>query len=240
MMPMEDGWDRGEMTLTEHLQELRVRLVTCAAVVGVLAVVLFLPAPWMIRTLTGWYFPHMTLHAFGPTDVIGAEFRFALFGSIVLSLPLILYQIWIFVVPAIHPKTRRQVYAYTAPAFALAMLGLVFCHFLILPHVVSALLSMTSALAEPTFGIAPTMNLILLLFLAFALIFQTPIIMLALAHAGLVTASSLRGARRHTLMGMLIVGGIAAPDGSPVTMLLLAVPMYALYEISILVVAALR
>lgn len=227
------------MTLTEHLRELRVRLLTCSVVVAVLAVVLFLPAPWMIRTLTGWYFPHMTLHAFGPTDVIGAEFRFALFGSIVLSLPIILHQIWIFVVPAIHPKTRRQVYAYTAPAFLLAILGLLFCHFLILPRVVSALMSMTSALAEPTFGIAPTMNLILVLFLAFALIFQTPIVMLALARAGLVSAASLRGARRYTLMGMLLVGGVAAPDGSPFTMMLLAAPMYALYEISILVVAAL-
>ena len=233
------GWDKGEMTLVEHLAELRQRLIVCASSVGILAVLLFWPAPWIIRTLVQLYFPGLTLHAFGPTDVIGAEFRFALFGSIVLSLPVLLYQIWMFAVPAVNPQTRRRVYLYAFPTLVLAALGVAFCHFFILPRVVSALLAMTSDIAEATFGIGPTINLILILFLAFALIFQTPIVMVALARVGLVTASSLRKARRYTFMGTLIVGGVAAPDGSPLTMALLAAPMYVLYEFSIIVIAIL-
>ncbi len=232
-------WDTGEMTLVEHLRELRQRLLVCVVTVGICALGLFGPAPWIIHTLVAWYFPGITLHAFGPTDVIGAEFRFALFGGIVLSFPVILYQIWMFAVPAIHPKTRRRVYAYLVPTFLLAVVGIWFCHALILPRVVSALLNMTSAIAEATFGIGPTLNLILILFFAFAVIFQTPVVLLACARVGLVQVEGLRRARRYALMGMLIVGGIAAPDGSPLTMLMLAVPMYVLYELSIAVIAVL-
>ena len=234
------AWDTGEMTFIEHLRELRQRLIICAVSVGVIAVALFWPAPWIIHTLVHLYFPGLTLHAFGPTDVIGAEFRFALFGAIVFSLPVILYQVWMFAVPAINPKTRQRVYLYALPTLLLACTGVAFCHFFILPRVVSALLSMTSDLAEATFGIAPTINLILILFLAFALIFQTPVVMVALARIGLVHVAGLRKARRYTLMGTLLAGGIAAPDGSPLTMVLLAAPMYVLYEISIIVIAVLN
>lgn len=234
------AWDTGEMTLVEHLRELRQRLIVCTASVGVLALLLFWPSPWIIHTLVHQYFPGQTLHAFGPTDVIGSEFRFALFGSLILSLPIILYQIWMFAVPAIHPKTRKRVYLYALPTLLLAAVGIAFCHFFILPRVVSALMAMTSDLAEPTFGIAPTINLILILFLAFALIFQTPVVMVALARVGLVNVVGLRKARRYTLMGTLLIGGVAAPDGSPFTMALLAAPMYLLYEISIVIIAVLN
>ena len=233
-------WDRGEMPFVEHLRELRKRLIICVATIGCFAVALFWPSPRIIHGLVSLYFPTITLHAFGPTDVIGAEFKFSLAGAIVLGLPVILSQAWLFAVPAIHPKTRRKVYIYVAPTIALAAAGIAFCHFLIMPRVISALLLMTDDLATATFGIEPTINLILILFLAFALIFQTPVIMVALARVGIVNARKLRAWRRYTLMGTLIVGGIAAPDGSPLTMALLAAPMYALYEISIVIIAVLE
>ncbi len=232
-------WDKGEMTFVEHLRELRQRLIACLISVGVIALALFWPAPWIIRALVHTYFPTLTLHAFGPTDVIGAEFRFALFGGIVLSLPVIVYQIWMFAVPAFHPKTRRQVYVYAAPTIILAAVGIAICHFFILPRVVSALLGVTSELAEATFGIGPTINLVLMLFLAFALIFQTPVVMVALARIGLVHVAGLRKARKYTFMGTLVAGGIFAPDGSPFTMFMLAMPIYVLYELSIIVIAIL-
>jgi sec-independent protein translocase protein TatC len=106
--------------------------------------------------------------------------------------------------------------------------------------VLTALLGITTAIAEETFGVESTMNLILLTFLVFALVFQTPMVMLALARIGLVNVPMLRKNRRYALMGILLVGGLAAPDASPVTMMLIAGPMYVLYEVSILIITLLE
>jgi len=225
------------MSFTDHLRELRTRLLISLGSLGVLAVALFWPSQFIIIGLKNLYLPTIELNAFGPTDVIGAEFKFSLYGAIVLGLPIMLYQMWMFIVPAFHPRTRRIVYAYTLPSILLAAAGIAFCHFFIIRRVLGALLAMTAGIAKTTFGIDATLNLILLLFLAFALIFQTPVVMLALARIGIINVGMLRTYRRYAAMGILLLGGIAAPDASPMTMLLLAAPMYALYEASIWIIA---
>jgi sec-independent protein translocase protein TatC len=119
-------------------------------------------------------------------------------------------------------------------------LGIAFCHFFIISRVLTALLGITTGVAEETFGVESTLNLILLTFLAFALVFQTPVIMVCLARIGLVNVPMLRKNRRYAGMGILLFGGIAAPDASPVTMLLIAGPMYFLYEASIWIILVLE
>jgi sec-independent protein translocase protein TatC len=242
--PVDDdapGWDQKEMPFTEHLRELRGRLIVSLTTIGVLSLGLFWPSQFAITWLKDQYLgKNVALHAFAPTDVIFTEFKFSLYGAIVLGLPVIVYQIWMFIVPAFHPRTRRIVYAYTAPSIILAALGIAFCHFFIIRRVLTALLGITSAVAEETFGVEPTMNIILLTFLVFALVFQTPMVMLALARIGLINVPMLRKNRRYVLMGILLAGGFAAPDASPITMLLIAVPMYVLYEASIWVILLLE
>jgi sec-independent protein translocase protein TatC len=234
------GWDQKEMPFTEHLRELRNRLFISLVTVGALALVLFWPSQFMIGWLKNLYLPGVALNAFAPTDVIFTEFKFSLYGALVLGLPVLVYQIWMFIVPAFHPRTRRVVYLYTAPSLLLAAAGIAFCHFFIIRRVLGALLAITSGLATPTFGIDPTLNLILLLFLAFALVFQTPMVMVALARIGIVNVPMLRKYRRYAYMGILLLGGLAAPDASPVTMMLLAAPMWVLYEASIWVIVLLE
>jgi sec-independent protein translocase protein TatC len=234
-------WDQKEMPFTEHLRELRSRLIVSVVTVGALALLLFWPSQFVILWMKATYLPKtIALHAFAPTDVIFTEFKFSLYGALVLGLPVILYQAWMFVVPAIHPRTRKIVYAYVAPSLLLAVAGLLFCHFFIIHRVIWALIAITGTVAESTFGIEPTMNLILLTFLAFALVFQTPMIIVALARIGIVNVTMLRKYRRFIAMGILLLGGLLAPDASPVTMLLIAVPMYTLYELSIWIIVLLE
>ena len=229
------------MPLTEHLRELRGRLIFSLVTIGVLAIVLFWPAQFAILWLKNEYLgPSVDLNAFSPTDVIFTEFKFSLYGAIVLGLPVIVYQTWMFVVPAFHPKTRKVVYGYTAPSIFLAAAGIAFCHFFIIRRVLTALLGITNVVAKETFGVEPTLNIILLSFLAFALVFQTPMIMVALARIGLVNVGFLRKNRRYALMGILLAGGFLAPDASPVTMLLISGPMYVLYEASIWIIVLLE
>ncbi|GAC1657945.1 MAG: twin-arginine translocase subunit TatC [Candidatus Elarobacter sp.] len=226
-------WDQKEMPFTEHLRELRNRLFVCVVTVSALALALLPAANWAIPKLTRLYFGKITLHAFAPTDAVWAIFKLALYGAIVLGLPVILYQIWMFVVPAVNPRTRRAVYSYVAPSFVLALLGIAFAHYLVIPRVIFGLDFITQNIAVPTYGIESTMNLVLLLLLAFAIVFQTPIVMLLLARIGLVNSTLLRKNRKYIGFGMLVAGAVLAPDGSPVTMMLIATPMYVLFEVSI-------
>jgi sec-independent protein translocase protein TatC len=232
----EDAWDQKEMSFMEHLRELRQRLLIAIGTVLGLALVMFWPSQYIIPWMTQTYFKGVQLHAFGPADVILVECKFSVYAAIVIGLPVLLYQIWMFVVPAFHPRTRSVVYAYVGPSFFLALLGIAFAHFLVLPRVVSTLIGVTTHLATPTFGIESTLNFILLVFLAFALIFQTPVIMVALARIGLVNSAFLKRSRRYFLFGFFAFGAIAAPDGNPLTMAMMAVPMYLLYEVSLWII----
>lgn len=221
------------MPFTEHLRELRNRLFVCVVTIAALAIAMLPVANWAIPRLVKVYFGNIQLHAFGPADAVWAIFKFALYGAIVLGLPIILYQLWMFVVPAIHPKTRRAVYSYVLPSFLLALTGIAFAHFLVIPRVVFGLDFITKEIAVPTYGIESTLNLVLLLLLAFAIVFQTPVVLLLLARIGIINSRMLRKYRRYIGFGMLVVGGALAPDGSPVTMVLIAGPMFVLFEASI-------
>jgi sec-independent protein translocase protein TatC len=233
-------WDQKEMPITEHLRELRNRLLISIATVGAIAVVLFWPSQFVIRAMMRHYFGGLQLHAFGPADVIFTELKFSVVGGIVVGLPVLLTQLWLFVVPAVNPRTRRMVYSFVVPSVLLAALGLAFAHFVVIPRVIAALLQITDAVATPTFGVASTLNFVIVLLALFAIIFQTPIILIGLARLGIVSASSLMRYRRHAIFGFFIAGGLAAPDGNPITMALLAVPMYVLYELSIWVIVPLE
>jgi len=234
------AWDQKEMPFTEHLRELRSRLLIAIVTVGGIAVLLFWPSQFVIKWMTSAYFPGVALHAFGPADVIFTEFKLSLVGGVVFGMPVLLQQLWLFVVPAIHPRTRRMVYAFVLPSLLLAIAGLAFAHFIVIPRVVAALLHITDAVATPTFGIASTLNFVIILLALFAVIFQTPIVLVGLARLGIVNAPLLMRYRRHAIFAFFVLGGIAAPDGNPLTMALLALPMYVLYEVSIWVIVLLE
>jgi sec-independent protein translocase protein TatC len=236
----EATWDQKEMPFTEHLRELRSRLLVSIATVGGIAVLLFWPSQFAIRWMMHEYFGGIQLHAFGPADVIFTEFKFSVIGGIVIGLPVLLQQLWLFVVPAIHPRTRRMVYAFILPSLLLAAVGLAFAHFVVIPRVVAALIHITDAVATPTFGVAATLNFVMILLALFAIIFQTPIVLIGLARLGILSSSSLMRYRRHALFAFFVAGGIAAPDGNPLTMALLALPMYVLYELSIWIILPLE
>src|SRR5579872_5862846 len=224
----ETEWDQKEMTFTEHLRELRSRLMICAVTVTVIGVCMFYPSIYVINWMKHEYFPGITLHAFGPVDAVGTMFRFSLYSAIVIGLPVIMHQAWLFIVPAVHPRTRRIVYKLVVPALGLAILGILFAHFLVIPIVIRGTTYITNLLATETYGIGPT------------LIFQLPMVLIMLARIGLVSSTSLRTFRRYAIMGSMLLGGIAAPDGQPTTMMLMAAPLFLLYEVSIWIIVVLE
>ena len=202
-------WDQKEMPFTEHLRELRKRLIVCVdhdPVIGI-----------------GMFYAVDLRHQLDEARVFSATSRSTRSGRPTRSgrssssrstarscigLPVICIRSGC---SSFRRSIRRRAGRSTIRRAVdrAGRVGIVFAHFLVIPRVIGGRRSITSSIATATFGIESTINLVLLLFLAFALIFQTPMIMIMLARIGLVNSKSLRTFRRYAIMGSLLAGGIA-------------------------------
>jgi len=149
----------------------------------------------------------------------------------------VLYEAYAFVAPAIDRRYRQRIAWYAIPSFAMSAAGVAFCGFFILPFVIKELIRINeSAGLIGTYQLEPTVGFIAVLLGIFAVMFQLPIVLSILATVGLVNAKMLADKWRHATLAIFIAAGIGAPDGNPMTMVLLALPLLVLYLASIVVV----
>ena len=229
--------DDVEMTFTEHLAELRRRLIISVAAV-VLFSVLAVPAmPSILGFVERVFLPGIALHVFAPTEIFRVYLKLSLLVGVVIAFPIVLYQAYAFVAPALDRRVRSRVVWYALPSFAMSALGLAFCGLFVLPLLIHALLRFTQQSGViGTYQLEPTVGFITLLLAIFAIMFQLPIVLSILASVGLVNARGLARAWRYAIIAIAIAAAIAAPDGNPLTMALLAAPVIVLYGASIVVV----
>ena len=229
--------DDVEMTFTEHLAELRTRLLIALAAVGVAALAAFPLMPAVLGFVERYFLPGVTLHVFSPAETIRVYIKLSLLLGVVVAMPVVLYEVYAFVAPALDRRLRKRVPWYALPSLVMSAAGIAFCGLVVLPFVLKALMRLNqSAGLESTYQLEPTVGFITILLGIFAIMFQLPILMAILASVGIVNAKMLTGKWRHATLIIFIVAGIAAPDGNPMTMALLALPLLALYLVSILVV----
>jgi sec-independent protein translocase protein TatC len=218
--------------LAQHLTTIKRRLIVMAATVAAAFALTFAYAPelvdWLKRPFTD------DLIFYGPAEALFASIKVSLLAGIVLSLPVILYQCWKFIAPALLPREQR----WAIPLFCLAAgffgLGLVFCNLVILPLVIQFFVGfgmdreLTPQLAVGTYI---DFNVKFLLIFGFA--FELPLVLTLLSRVGVVTPAGLSRTRKHAVMVALIVSAIVTPDATLFTMLLMAVPLMILYELGI-------
>jgi sec-independent protein translocase protein TatC len=172
---------------------------------------------------------------YGPTEALFASIKISLLAGIVLSLPVILYQFWKFIEPALLPREQR----WAIPLFCLAAgffaLGLTFCNLVILPLVIKFFVSFgmdRSLTPQMAVGTYVDFNVKFLLIFGFA--FELPLVLTLLARAGALSAAMLSRYRRHAIMAAVILSAVITPDATLFTMLLMAIPLIILYEIGII------
>lgn len=235
--PLRVPSDDVEMTFTEHLAELRTRLLIAIAAVVVASLAAFPLMPALLKFVEIYFLPGIVLHVFSPAETIRVYIKLSLLLGIVIAMPVVLYEAYAFVAPAIDRRLRRRIPWYALPSLLMSAAGIAFCGFVILPWVLGALMKLNqSAGLESTYQLEPTVGFITVLLGIFAIMFQLPIIMAILASVGIVNAKMLVDKWRHAALIIFIAAGIAAPDGNPMTMALLALPLLALYLASIVVV----
>lgn len=222
------------MPLIEHLGELRKRVFWCALffvfglIVGLVAAMPVIEYLLAIEPVAG-----TDLRAFSPWDGIRIYMQVAVYIGFVLSLPLILHQIWLFVRPGLRPAEQRATLLYIPGAVLLLVLGLAFGYFVVFPlaFYFTNLLIGNLGLVE-TFGVAQYFAFMFNILLPVSLMFELPIIVMFLTKVRVVNPKRLNRLRRYAYLALLILSALITPPDL-ISALVVAVPMVLLYEFSI-------
>ena len=176
--------------------------------------------------------PHK-LNYMAPLEPFLVQMKISLVTGLALALPIILYQLWLFFAPALYPNERKYVYYFVPTGTAAFIVGDLFFLYLVWPLIISFSLAYESDTLFSMLNLTHFVNFCLRLMLLFGLIFQMPLVLLILARAGLVHLDFLRRQRR---LAILLSAVVAAFHADVVTMTVIAIPIYAMYEISILTI----
>uniref|UniRef100_A0A7C3SK68 Sec-independent protein translocase protein TatC n=1 Tax=Desulfobacca acetoxidans TaxID=60893 RepID=A0A7C3SK68_9BACT len=191
-----------------------------------------LAARWGLKPEPPAVVPHK-LNYMAPLEPFFIQMKISLVTGLALAFPVILYQLWLFLAPALYEHERRYVYFFIPFGTMAFILGDLFFIYLVWPLIISFSLAYESEILYSMLNLSQYVNFCLRLLLLFGLIFELPLIFLILSRAGLVSADFLRTQRR---LAILLSAVIAAFHADLVTMAMVAVPMYAMYEFSILLV----
>ncbi|MCE5187151.1 MAG: twin-arginine translocase subunit TatC [Planctomycetaceae bacterium] len=232
------------MSLGDHLDELRARLILALAGFLVAAIIGFIGGKWFLHVLFVPYDLAMQkaglqvqLLADKPAEKFMAYIKAALVLSLLISSPWLFYQIWAFVAAGLYKHERKFVKVAAPASSGLFITGVVFFILVVGPLMFKFFMLFDPGLNNVTYmpNLTDSLNLILLMALIFGLAFQTPIAIIFAERMGLVTVANLVHARKYAVLAAVIIGAVATPSADIVSQLALAIPLYMLYEASILV-----
>ena len=228
------------MSLIEHLEELRRRLiVVVVTVLGGAVVGFFLSRP--VLELLRDRLPEGQRHLIflGPADAFGAQLKIAGFLGIAIAMPVILFEVWRFVTPGLTRQERRFIWPVMLAALLLFALG-VGIGFIIIPYALNFLLGFAEGLADPNLTIDGYIGFVTTMLLAFGLVLEFPIVLIGLARVGILTHRRLAAQRRFAIVGITLFAIVITPGGDPISPLILGSVMYLLFEGSLLVIRLIR
>lgn len=227
------------LTLVDHLGELRTRLVVAAAAFGVAFAVCAWQNNLVLRILNRPLPPDIPEPiTFGVTEPFTTTLTNSAYFGLMLALPVILYQVYAFVLPAFSPTERRVATPLAAMVPVLFVAGVVFCYFVVLPQAIDFLLSFNSDEFRTEVRARDYYTFVTLTMVAMGIGFQVPVAILALVRVGITTPAKLRKNRRYAILVIAVLAAFL-PTVDPVTLLLEMLPLVLLYEGSILLASAL-
>jgi sec-independent protein translocase protein TatC len=221
-----------EATLVEHLSELRSRLVISLGALVPAFILSFAFHERIVRWLARPLPDDRTLVTLGVTEPFTTSIKVALLAAVAITLPILLYQLWSFLAPAITEEAQRIVSVFVVLATGLFAGGVAFCYFVILPKALQFLTSFDDELYEIQIRASYYYSFTAITLLATGLAFQMPIFILALVRLRVLTAERLRRNRRIGIV-LMVVFAVLLPTVDPVSLALEVVPLLLLFELSI-------
>lgn len=225
------------MSFLDHLEELRKRVIRCLFFIIMFSIVAYFFSEKIINFVSK-PIPH--LYFMSPTEAFAIRIKLSLIVGVIVSVPVIFYQAWQFVVPGLLEKEVKIVIPVVVSSTIFFLIGAVFCFFLVLPVGLKFLLGFGTEKLSPLIKITDYINFISYMTLAFGAVFELPVLSYFLAKIGVISAPTLRKGRRYAIVIILILAAALTPGPDIFSQLMLAGPLYVLYEISIIVVMITR
>ncbi|HEY6985692.1 MAG TPA: twin-arginine translocase subunit TatC [Rhodanobacteraceae bacterium] len=233
----EPDLEDGEQSFLSHLIELRERLLKAVAAVLVILLALIPIANRLYAWLALPLIKHLPQGGTMIATEIASPFltpiKLAFFVAVFIAMPFILYQLWAFVAPGLYRHEKRLALPILLSAMALFYAGCAFAYFLVLPAVFAFLTSVAPTGVAVMPDIGRYLDFVLVLFLAFGLCFEVPVVLVILVTLGVVTPAQLAGSRPYAIVGAFIVAAVLTPP-DVLSQMMLALPMCALYELGII------
>lgn len=162
--------------------------------------------------------------------------KVSMFAGLAMAVPVVLYQFWMFVLPGLYEREIKYLLPITVFGTLFFFGGASFCFFIVVPHAITFLTQFGTENVKPLIDVSDYFSFVFWLCIAFGAVFQLPIIAFFLGKVGLVTSRALSRGRRYAIVIILIVAALITPTPDAFSQLLLAIPLYLLYEVSIIVV----
>ena len=239
----------GEMTFWDHLEDLRTSLFKVLAAYAAAVVALFF--------FKGFLFENIILAPSKPDfflyRILGADFsitlvnievaaqflihmKITLIAALIVTFPYIIYEVWRFIAPALYENEKRAVRGAFGFASVLFYIGVAVGYCVVFPLMLNFFAGyQVSPEIANTFSLTSYIGLFTSMLLTFGIVFEFPAVVAVLSHLGIVTKEFLKSFRRHAICGVLILAAVITPSGDPFSLLVVSVPLYMLYEFSILI-----
>lgn len=222
-----------QMTIVEHLEELRDRLIKSAIALTVTTLLSFAFAKQLLQILIAPMGPTPPVSP-SPTATIIIFTKVALISGVALAMPVLVYQLIRFIAPGLTPQEKRYLYAILPGATVSFVAGVAFAYFVMVPTAIPFLKGFLSDIIQPTWFIDRYISFITSLLFWVGLSFETPLLMFFLAKLGIITPAMLSRYRKYAILIIAVIAAVITPTPDPVNMLLVMVPLILLYEIGIL------
>lgn len=236
----------GQMTFFEHLAELRKRIINSLYAIGIGAFIGVYLAKYVITWITDPIIKalkdaHLDDHLFytHPAGYLNTYITLGVYLGIVLASPVVLYQIWLFIAPALYKQERSAVTGFLFSTVFLFLTGIAFGYFITLPSILRFLVSFQGDAGpiRPMITVNEYFDLVLLILLSLGLIFELPILIFFLSLFGIVTPKFLWKNFRYAILIISVVAAVVTPTPDALTMLIFMAPMVGLYFVGIAVSA---
>lgn len=222
--------DEQKLTLVEHLSELRGRLIKSVIFIIVCSFVVY---GYIDKLMVYLLKPVGGLIFIAPQEAFISYIKLTFFGGLFLSSPFVIYQLWRFVSDGLMPNESKYVLVFAPLSFIFFIIGASFGYIIIVPIGMKFLLAFGTELIIPMITISKYISFISTLSLAFAMVFQLPLLSLFLTKIGVITPLFLSSKRRHAIVCMFIAAAMLTPP-DVITQTMMAVPLIMLYEIGII------
>lgn len=225
--------DEGKkLSIIEHLEELRDRLIKSIVGVAVTTAISFFFARQLFAILLG---PSGGIKPvfIEVTEMFTTYMKVAFFSGLSLAMPVIVYQLVMFASPAMTPKEKRYLYMLLPGVILSFLVGAAFGYFLVVPRALQFLLNFGIDIATPQIKIGNYISVVTSLLFWMGVVFEAPLVAFFLAKIHVLNHKMLAKNRKYALLGAFVVAAIITPTPDPLNQAIVAVPLFALYEISI-------